>query len=568
MNKKATFHHKNTIIINFENRYFKSSNDLLSSHFFKNFINQYIEHLKESNNYLFAWLDKNKTKSNIVDDIVYVAKQLSVLSLDEIDHAYTDDCLTLNSLVEDIYIYWRKMNRYTMSTGNNKKGYTYTKFIDADNAFNNLVLNTYRSIQERIQGCENHVYRELNSGSNGSFLVSNFAWDCPSEYKAIKNIGFINKILLRTPMIISTESNKRKGTFTQVDVSPLKDFKFNEEEWFCLPVKAGNLLTFFYFNFKHISNALALANLFSIASSEECINHKPGAIVLFGVEDNNQDTTFYYDKANEIWVGKVSDDKPVDYFGYNKKMILTLYNLHNMSKGYLPIHGSMIKLYFKNGKQKNVVFMGDSGTGKSETIEALTKVGKEYLSHYDVIFDDMGYMRINDKKEIVASGSEIGAFIRLDDLDQSVIYSDMDRAIFFNPECVNSRVVIPISKYETITAEHKVDLFLYANNYTDKIGINLFKDANEAKPVFVEGKRMAMQTTQEVGISKTYFANPFGPMQKQDLCQPIIDEVFAQAYKNKLSIGEIYTCLGLENKEDKQIQQSALELLRLVNADK
>ncbi len=565
MNRKATYHYKNTIILNFDSRYFKNANDLLSSKLFQEFISSYIEHIKAQDTYLYKWLNKNKQKQDLVADLVYVARLLSVASVDEIEHPFTDNLSNLSEVIEDVYIYWRKMNRYTMTVGTAKKGYNYAKFIDADNAFNNLVLNSYRAIQERVQGCENHVYRELNSGSNGSFLVSSFNWTCPKEYELIKDVQFINKILLRTPMIISTESNKRKGTFTQVNESPLKTFKFNPEEWFCLPVKAGNLLTFFYFNFKHISNALALANLFHIASSEECINHKPGAIVLFGVEDDKKDTTFYYDETNDIWVGKVSDDKPIDYFGYNKKMILTLFNLYNMKKSYLPIHGSMIKLYFKNGKQKNVIFMGDSGTGKSETIEALTKVGKEYLSHYDVIYDDMGYVRINDKNEIVSSGSEIGAFIRLDDLDQSVIYSDMDRAIFFNPECVNSRVVVPISKYETITAEHSVDLFLYANNYTDKIGLHLFDDINEAKNVFVEGKRMAMQTTQEVGISTTYFANPFGPMQKQDLCQPIIDKVFNQMFANKLDVGEIYTCLGLENKQDKQIEQSALELLKLIN---
>lgn len=564
MNKKAAYRHKNTVIINFDNRYFKNSNDLLNSTAYKDLITSYLDYIKEANIYLYNWLDENKKSKSIIQDIVYISKQLSILSLDEIDHPYTNDKLKLNEVVEDIYIYWRKMSRYTMTKGSARRGYNYSKFIDADNSFNNLILNTYRTIQERVQGAENHVYRELNSGSNGSFLVSQFKWDCPQAYESIKNIAFINKILLRTPMIISTESNKRKGMFTEATESPIKDFKFKEDEWFCLPVKAGNLLTFFYFNFKHISNALALANLFHIASSDECINKKPGAIVLFGVEDDKKETTFYYDKENDIWVGKVSDDTPVDYFGYNKKMILTLYNLYNMSKGNLPIHGSMIKLYFKNGKQKNVLFMGDSGTGKSETIEALTKVGKEHLSHYDVIFDDMGYARINEQGKIVASGSEIGAFIRLDDLDQSVIYSDMDRAIFFNPECVNARVVIPISKYEVITDEHHVDLFLYANNYTDKIGIHLFDNQDEAKQVFVEGKRMAMQTTQEIGLSKTYFANPFGPMQKQELCQPILDKLFAKMYENKLSVGEIYTCLGLENKKDKQIEQSALALLDLI----
>jgi serine kinase of HPr protein (carbohydrate metabolism regulator) len=63
--------------------------------------------------------------------------------------------------------------------------------------------------------------------------------------------------------------------------------------------------------------------------------------------------------------------------------------------GALPIHGSMIKITLKGGKQVHLVIMGDSGAGKSESIEAFRLLAKEYLESITVIFDDMGTLFYN-----------------------------------------------------------------------------------------------------------------------------------------------------------------------------
>ena len=142
-------------------------------------------------------------------------------------------------------------------------------------------------------------------------------------------------------------------------------------------------------------------------------------------------------------------------------MALTLHNVAMMAKGWLPIHGSMVNIHLKDGRSKGVVFMGDSGAGKSETIEALQLLGMDEIVSMDVIFDDMGSLH-EEKGLVKAQGTEIGAFIRLDDLDKGSPYKTMDRSIFMNPESVNARVVIPISTYAQVVSSHKVDFFLYA----------------------------------------------------------------------------------------------------------
>ena len=109
-----------------------------------------------------------------------------------------------------------------------------------------------------------------------------------------------------------------------------------------------------------------------------------------------------------------------------------------------------------------------------------------------------------------------------------------------------------------------MDLFAYANNYDDGIGLRRVEDMEEAKAIFVEGKRMAKGTTQEVGISTTYFANPFGPMQEQEMCGKIIDEVFDCLNANGVFIGEVFTHLGCAPEDRGGIVKGAEDLLRFI----
>lgn len=244
--------------------------------------------------------------------------------------------------------------------------------------------------------------------------------------------------------------------------------------------------------------------------------------------------------------------------------MLTLHNLVMITRGWLPIHGAMVNLYLKDGTKKGLMLMGDSGAGKSETLEALNTLASDLIDHQEIIFDDMGTIHIGKDGHPYGKGTEIGAFVRLDDLDKGTAYRDMDRSIFFNPEKANARVVIPASTYEVIVKDHPIDVFLYANNYTDKRGIHIFNNREEAEPVFVEGKRLALGTTQEKGLSTTFFANPFGPMQMQEATKLLIDQIFDKLFEEKIPVGEIYTCLGLSNKGDRGIDEAAKALVEFV----
>ena len=90
---------------------------------------------------------------------------------------------------------------------------------------------------------------------------------------------------------------------------------------------------------------------------------------------------------------------------------------------------------------------------------------------------------------------------------------------------------------------------------------------DEVKETCKMGKRMALGTTQEVGISTTYFANPFGPMQQQDVCEPLIDDVFQSLKDNGVFVGEIYTHLGFDKLNRQGLHEAATELLEFIRKD-
>ena len=169
-------------------------------------------------------------------------------------------------------------------------------------------------------------------------------------------------------------------------------------------------------------------------------------------------------------------------------------------------------------------------------------------------------------------GTEIGAFVRLDDLDQGYAFKELDRSIFMNPDKINARLVMPVAPYSEIIKGYKVDLFLYANNYTEvkenEKHIDYFENAEEAIKVFKSGARMAKGTTTEKGLVESYFANPFGPVQKQKETDILIEKYFDTLYSTGVKVGQIKTCLGVKGQEKNGPRVAALELFDIIKSIK
>ncbi|MFW2488554.1 phosphoenolpyruvate carboxykinase [Clostridium chromiireducens] len=564
------------VMINFTAKYCNTFESVLESDGFRRILEVYLRRSKKKNSLSYRYFNNTLDTDSLIDirrDLTQIIKYLTLMTVEEIVEISTSYAKLLEdrdkfiAFIEDLYLFWRRLERYTIVHRYKvQEGLAAVSFTEANANFSTLILKLYRKIEIHVVGYQPKVYRQIPAGGNACIMIHEMEWVRPNGYELLEEVPFIDHILLETPFITYPKKNTRDGMFSEIKYNPLKYAQINKEHWFCYPAKIGGLLTFIYFHRDFMEHGITLCNLFEMARSEETRGRKPDIIYVFGAKDDDEElkTVFFDDAENDIMLGYVNHSEKIDYFGYIKKMTLTLYNLLMIKRGFLPIHGSMVNIVLKSGDEANVVIMGDSGAGKSESLEAFRGLSEDYISDMTIIFDDMGTFKMEDDK-IIGYGTEIGAFVRLDDLDQGYAFKEMDRSIFMNPDKVNARLVVPVASYKEIMKGHAVDFFFYANNYDSvKDGekyLNYFETPEDAIKVFKAGARMAKGTTTEKGLVESFFANPFGPAQKQEETNILIEKYFDKMFESgQVKVGQIRTCLGVKGQEKEGPRNAAIEL--------
>lgn len=568
-------------IINFSVKYCSTSEQILNSEGFRSVLFHFLAKNSEEHNRINVLLETVFGTDDLYersDAIKRLTKLLTVMTSKEISEAFPeyaflyDQRLQFRHLVEEVYNYWRKLERYAIiDKGYDEEGFAHTNFIQLKMQFDDKVLDTYRKITNNLSMTIPNIYRQVPAGTNVGLIVSEMVWPIPTVYNNLKYIPFIKNIVLETPYITYPKRNKRDGVFQEVTENPISRASMNVDHFFCYPAKIGDLIAFIFIHRDFLTQGVSLSNLFEMAKESEIAGKKPDLIYVYGAADSEgrSMTVFYDDEVNDIMVGYVTHDENYDYFGYLKKMSLTLHNLVQIKRGFLPVHGAMVNIVLKNGKRANVVIVGDSGAGKSESIEAFRSLAEEHISDMTIIFDDMGTLKIDaDTGEVMGYGTETGAFVRLDDLDAGYAFKELDRSIFMNPDKINARLISPVATYEEIMQGLPVDFVLYANNYTavkgDDSALTYFDDATNAIDAFRSGKRMAKGTTTEEGLTTSYFANPFGPLQKSEACDVLLDKYFAQLFAQGVKVGELKTQLGIPGNEKKGPEEAAIDLFEAI----
>ncbi|MDO5755421.1 MAG: phosphoenolpyruvate carboxykinase [Tissierellia bacterium] len=565
-------------IINFSKVYPDTFEKVLESEGFRSVLESFLmrSQVTQDRNY---GLVKKYTHSDIlsgrIDALVKIGKMLTIMNSRELKDTFPqygfvfDHQGKFRALAEDLYTYWRNLERYCILFDGSPEGLGSSSFIDAKTQFDQLILNLYRKVSNNISMNKPKVYRQVPAGTNVGLILKDLVWPIPEEYHQLKWIPFIKEAVIESPFITYPKRNTRDGFFEKLDKNPISRASLNNNHFIALPIWVGDLLCYVFCHRNFMTHLISLTNLFEIATEVEAAGRKPDLLLLFGVNDKaGAFDGFYIDEKNDLILGYISNDDRYDYFGYMKKMILTLHNTMQMERGNLPIHGAMVQIKTRDGSSANVVIMGDSGAGKSESIEAFRVLADDYISDLLVIFDDMGiFRRSNTGEKIKGYGTEIGAFVRLDDLDAGYAFKQLDRSIFMNPDRINARLITPITPYEDIIEGYPVDLFLYANNF-DELGdgsaIEFFDNKEQAIELFRSGKRMAKGTTTESGLTTSYFANPFGPYQNQELCDELIDRFFEDMFKQDVKVGQIKTQLGIKGKEKTGPEQAALDLFEVM----
>ncbi|MBI5178072.1 MAG: phosphoenolpyruvate carboxykinase [Nitrospinae bacterium] len=574
------------VVIDYSAIFCGSPGKLLKSELFLDVTTRFFKKIAEKKTPTYLFLKEKMPHMEESEMPAYVINLLRLLvayTADELAAAHpefagvlgTHDREWLFSFRRDLYNYWRRFERFIYLEMPKKAGQGGTDihhahFVHACENLRNLILDTNRIVGENLSGREPKVYRQLPAGGNMGMALEKIDWKCPKFLSQLKDIPFIRLTFIEPPLILYSRSNTRKGMFKEVPELTEEMAAINPHEWFCFPLKVGELTAFVYFDHSYISMGLAMCNLFEIANFDDIAGKLPDAIVMVGVSGKGMKemTEFYEDKHSGLLVGLVKKTEQTEYFGYFKKMTLTLHNVAMIKRGRLPVHGAMVNIKLRDGGSANVAIMGDSGAGKSETLEALRTIAEENFSEMKIIFDDMGSLAVDKDGRVIGYGTEIGAFVRLDDLSPKYAYEEIDRSIFINPDKKNARLVVPISPYKDIVHGYPVDMFLYANNYEPlddgRGAIEFFPNVEDALEVFRGGARLAKGTTDEKGLVHTYFANPFGANQRKADHEKIAVHLFNAMFKSGVKVGQIRTRLGIEGFEQEGPKAVAVELNKVI----
>lgn len=486
----------------------------------------------------------------------------------------------LLAFVEGLYDHWRTHDRFMVlqsapgAGGMDRR--PYRSFTTTLEALAHLVRGTYRDICEHITGDHPRIYRQVPAGCHVGLIAVPKATPLPTGLReAWSDVPFIRQMWIDPPMILDPPSNTRGGAFASVDRDPLAGFQPDPAEWLCYPAQVGSLVVFAWFHASVMGLGCALANLFELATDAQ-IAQGPDAVLAFGVTPahlapfGERPTVFHEDPDTGFLTGAIPSGDAYSYFGYLKKMALTLHNVAMLRRGRLPFHGALVRVGLSGGRDRRVLVIGDTATGKSETIEAFRALGGSRVRELRVVADDMGSLTLGPDGRLLGSGTETGAFVRLDDLHRGYAFGQIDRAIFMSPSKVNARVVLPVTTLDEVLAAHPVDYLLYANNYesvdeTHPV-LERFADAATALEVFRAGCAMAKGTTAETGLSRSYFANPFGAPERREAHEVLAEKCFHAAVASGTVVGQIRTRLALPGWETQGPAAVAEALLALMDA--
>jgi hypothetical protein len=578
------------IILHTEGAVCATRREVIESSIFQSVVDLYFARLHAQDSPLLEAFPKRWIEANRSDGVVHLLRALAEDSLEQVSQLIPDGSHFLEShprrrlheFLMGLYDFWRSHDRFMVlhldvSSGE-RGGHTHHAFGNTIETLNAQVRAVFRDMRERVMGHSPHVYRQLAAGCNIGVIASPKQSSLPAEYESVLGgIDLIRVLWMAPPLMLDPPTNKRGGGFAKVNESLLRGMVLSKEKWLCYPARVGPLVIFIYYHHSFMGLGCSLANLFDVATEQQS-SSGPDAICLFGAPPASLErygetpVVFHDDEKNGLVVGVVPAGDRWAYFGYLKKMTLVLHNVVMMKRGRMPFHGALVHLGLKGGASANILLIGDSGTGKSETLEALRLLGQEQIRDLRVIADDMGSLEVTSDGRVLGYGTETGAFVRLDDLEDGYAFRQLDRAIFMSPQKVNARVVLPVTTIDDVLCGHPVDFLLYVNNYEEVDEqhpiLERFTAPEPALDAFRQGTAMAKGTTTATGLVHNYFSNIFGPPAYRELHDSLAMKTFAAAFRAGAYVGQVRTRLGIPGCERDGPGAAAGQLFKMVAKDR
>lgn len=568
------------MIIRLKDRVCETSDELLNSEIFGRVLVNVLKELgRRQSRLLNLFPDKQNITPEQASLLLETIRYLNRMPIQQVaqlmPHArqFTQNPDLLAEFVFFVYDFWRSYDRFLIcdSSDDHLVQRPYRTFQTSAEQLMHVIRHTFRDVDANISGIHPNIYRQVSAGAGFSAIVEQHIFDFPPEYGVLNQIPLIRNVMMYPPVVINPPMNKRTGSFEKVSSNPIERVDVCPEEWLCYPARVGKMLINIYFHEMFYELGFALANLFELADEKSLEKRCPDAVFLYGTPGKSLDeygvfpTVFFDDKANNLLVGAIPGRPEFGYFGYLKKMALTLHNVCVMKENRLPFHGALFQITLKGGKCCTILVMGDTGAGKSETLEAFRVLASNEIQDIIVIADDMGSLDIDDQGGVIGYGTEVGAFVRLDDLSPGYAFGQIDRTIMMNAGQVNARIVVPVTTYRHVVHGYPINFVLYCNNFDQvtpsTLVLQRFSSMEEALPVFREGASMSKGTTSATGLTRCYFANVFGPMQYRSLHDKLAERYFQAFADAGIFVGQMRTRLSISGWEQCGPEEAAAALL-------
>ena len=216
--KEKCYFHDNEVILNFTSGTLTSSAQLLDSPLFNIFLNRYLDYLENHRRDLREFLyQKDNDREQVLTKLKGTLRLLLLIHTETADIPYLELPDIMEEVISEGYRYWTSLDRYSILYLQNADSYATNAFMNLDHEINELARNFYRTVEAKITGRRDNVYKQLDAGTNASLLMQKYEWNCPSAYEKLKDIAFVHTIMVRTPLIIHTKSNKRSNVFKEHD---------------------------------------------------------------------------------------------------------------------------------------------------------------------------------------------------------------------------------------------------------------------------------------------------------------------------------------------------------------
>ena len=334
----------------------------------------------------------------------------------------------VHELVEGLYDFWRSFDRFMVAHLEDdvpEARHSYRDFNRTMATFAMLVRGLYRDVAENIGLDRPRVYRQVSAGCEVGLVVGRLSWPVPDSYRpTLAGVPFVRHVVIDPPFITDPPMNKRTGAFVGGRPGPgSRGSSSTRARWVCYPVIVGPP-TRLRLREPAFRRAWRSAREPVRAGSDErgspadrtpCISTalRPERSPSFG----ELPTVFHADREAGLLVAAVPAEDRFGYFGYLKKMVLTLHNVLALEAGRLPFHGAYVRVvarrrhggrrahHRRHGRRQVRDARGVAGAGRRRDQRDLR-----------IIADDMGSLTIGEDGDLRGYGTEIGAFVRLDDL--------------------------------------------------------------------------------------------------------------------------------------------------------